>query len=385
MQIKFKSILTVSIVLSLAFPVSAQQKCATLVIHQVGPGGASTIFSFYNTCPESPDGQTIAYLCCKKEPSGDKGYAPAELWLCDRDLKRRRKVTNIVGTAAHNGVEAQWIDNDRIAFFDKSIIRIINVNTGKDLLKKKINANGLGHYPYHEKILYDIYPGGDTHKPVGTYELDCNTQKTRLVISTADCACAALPSFLQKNNIAPVDGWRTLHAQYSPDGRKIAFRLDVGPSGKARIMGICNVDGSDLQLMVKQLHFVWYDNQSIISHYRLSNSKASLKEKNHTLIRSDLHGNMLQALTPPGNHLAVSPDRRWFASETNYWSNPVILTLYPNGHPEKAIEITRFNPNGVTWKRRFHVNPEFSRDSKRLYFSMPLNEKYNGTFYVDIK
>lgn len=358
-----------------------------LVTHQVGADGASTIFSLFNTCPESPDGHTIVYVRCIKEPSGRDNFTPAELWVCDRDLQQHRKVTDIAGTAAHNGVEAQWVDNNRVAFFDNGMVRLVDIRSGKDLLEKQIQADGLGHQPHQDKILYNIYTD-DGRGETGTYELDCNTQHIRLVLRVKDCAKIPLPGYLQQKDIDSLQHWRTLHSQYSPDGKRIAFRLDVGSTEKAQLLGICNVDGSGLKIMNKALHFFWYDDTSIVGHLQVDKNgkRPEAPEKRFTLTRWDLNGNILQErMTPPGNHLAMSPDKQHFVSETFYQTKPVVVQWYTIGHPEATVTIAEFDPYDITWKRRFHVNPAFSRDGKRVYYSRPLNEKYAGTFFCELK
>lgn len=365
------------------------QNSFKLIERQVGPDGSSSIFSFYNTSPESPDGMMIAYVRCIEEPSGDGDelLAHAELWVCDRNLNHHRRITGIAGTAAHNGVEAQWIDKNRIAFLDSGVVRIVNVHTGKDVLKTKLKADGLGHNSFNEKILYNIYTDNGRAEP-GMYELDCNTQQTRLVLRTKDCRKAKFPSYLPEKEIGPLQHWRTLHSHYSPDGKKIAFRLDVGSTPNAQLFGICNIDGSGLKVMNKSLHFCWYDNNSIIGHFQVDKNGERAKEieKRFSLTRWDLNGNVLQEMmTPRGNHLAMSPDKKHFVSESFYQTNPVIIKYYTLGHPEKTITIASFNPYDVMWKRRFHANPAFSRDGKRVYYSRPLNEKYAGIFYCEIK
>lgn len=358
-----------------------------LKAHQVGPDGMSSVFSFYNTTPESPDGQVLVYVRCKNEPYGREEFVPGELWVCDRDLKHHRKLTDIAGTVAHNGVEAQWIDNDRIAFFDKGRIRIVATQNGKDLLTKKITCAGLGHYPFKNKILYNIYSGEGDGEP-GIYELDCNTFATKRILSNAGIAKTLLPAFLAKDEVTAVKDWRALHCQYAPDGKKIAFRLDVGPFEEGQLQGICNSDGSGLKIMTQTLHSIWYDNESMIGHlrYEKDGKKPEDLKQRFTLVRVDLDGNIVQRnITPRGNHLGISPDRKWVASETFYQTNPVVFTLYPIGQPGNAVEIARYPPYDMVWKRRFHVNPAFSRDGKRLYYSKPLNEKYAGIFYIEIK
>lgn len=354
---------------------------------QVGPDVCSSIFSFYNTCPESPDGQTIVYVRCIKEPGGRASFEPGELWVCDRNLKNHRKVTEIKGVQAHNGVEAQWVDNNRVAIFDNGFVRLIDVRTGKDLLSQGIPADGLGHNPHNNKVLYHIYTEDGRGKQ-GIYELDCNTGITRLLIDVETCSKAALPSFLTHADIDSLSNWRALHSQYSPDGSKIAFRLDVGSSDRSKLLGICNIDGSGFKVLTKSLHFLWYDDQSIVGHMQVDSNgeKPKSMAKRLTLTRWNLHGELIEEnMTPSGNHLALSPDRRYFVSETFYKTNPVIMKRYEHGRLEEALVIAQFNPYKVTWERRFHANPAFSRDGKRIYYSRPLNERYNGIFYCEIK
>lgn len=375
------SILFLTIV---AFSVNGQSKIEE---HRVGPNGMSSVFSFYNTCPENPSGKLLAYVRCVKEPYGREEFVPGELWVCNIDLTQHKKLTNINGTVAHNGVEAQWIDDHRIAFFDQGIIRIISANNGHDLLKEKIVCSGLGHYPHGNSILYDIYGGKGIDGP-GIYELDVNTFKHKLILSNDDIAKIGLPSFIPTQKVAPVAQWRALHCQYSPNGKKIAFRLDVGPFEEGQLQGICNRDGSGLKIMVQTLHSIWYDDESMVGHlrYEKTGEKPSDLSQRFTLVRVDLDGNIIQrSPTPRGNHLGISPDKQWFASETFYQTNPVVFKLYHKRYPEDSIEIAKYDPYDMVWKRRFHVNPAFSRDGKRLYYSKPLNQKYAGIFYYDLK
>ncbi len=376
---------TIIIVMAMLFcyilPLAAQR------IYQVGEEGRSTIFSFYNTSPECPNGSTIAYVRCINEPSGEEILAAAELWVCSRDLKQHRKVTDIAGTLAHNGVEAQWIDNNRIAFFDSGRVRLVNTDTGKDLLKREIKADGLGHNPFQNKILYNIYKNDGRGEP-GIYELDCNTLQSRLILAVTACAKAKLPGYLQDGDAEPLSNWRALHTQYSPDGKKIAFRLDIGSSERSKLLGICNIDGTGIRVIPKPLHFFWYDNESIVGHFQNGpdGKRHPVPEHRFSLTKWDLNGHILQEMmTPRGNHLAMSPNKTQFVSETFYKTNPVIIKLYTIGKSETPVTIASFDPLGVTWDRRFHANPAFSRDGKRVYFSKPLDEKFNGTFYFEIE
>ncbi|HMR85398.1 MAG TPA: hypothetical protein PKE30_19775 [Niabella sp.] len=351
---------------------------------QVGRDDASTIFAYYNTTPESPDGKTIAYVRCKAEPVPGKPKVPAELWVCDRDLQQHRKVADIAGINVHDGAEAQWVDNDRIALFDDRKIRIIHIRSGKDLLQKELLAAEIGHDTHNGKVLYSICEGKVPGEPA-IYELDCNTQQVRTVLKVKDLATLPVPSFMNKDSLYPLMQWQLSHLQYSPDGKKICFRIEMGPGSNNILLGICDVDGSNLKAWMKPLHFVWYDNETIAGHYSNApdGKRPEPKESRYTLNLWDLNGNMVKKMmTPLGNHLAISPDKTRFVSETFYQRSPVVVTLY--GLEKGPLEICRFDPFDITWEKKFHVNPSFSRDGKRVYYSRPLNEKYNGTFFIEI-
>ena len=62
--------------------------------------------------------------------------------------------------------------------------------------------------------------------------------------------------------------WKILHLMYSPDGSKIAMRLDVGSGGEIhKHLVTMNKNGGDIHYFgPKPMHFAWYDNPSIIGH-----------------------------------------------------------------------------------------------------------------------
>ncbi len=354
---------------------------------QVGKDGASTKFAFFSVSPESPDGKNILYLRLKKEPNVNERAVqlPGELWICDRDLKKHRKVTDIKGMYSEDGCFQQWLNNTQVALLDSGVVRVIDVRNGRDLLKKRVTTRFLGHDSHEGRILFTIAESKGAEK-AGIYELNCFTEEIKPVLLNEDCEGAILPSFLDPKSILPVAKWRMLHCQYSPDGRKICFRVDTGPTDKYQLLGLCNVDGSDFKVQAKALHHMWYDNESIMGHARFDEKGEGLPmDKRFRLMRWDLNGKYIETMGPLGNHLGASPNRDLFASETMYYKSPVIVTLYPKGKAEQGVEVANFDPYELTWNKFFHVNPTFSRDGKRLYYCRPINQQYSGTFVCDIK
>lgn len=352
---------------------------------QVGKDGASTVFAYYNTSPENPDGKKIFHLRYKNEPDDQHKIVPGELWVCDHDLKNYYMVTEIVGMSAHNGATALWIDNNHIALQDKITIRIIDIRSGKDILKKKIETDCISHNAFQGKIMYGSTKTKGNQVP-GIYELNCFTGEVRTVKLMSDCPYSSLPSYLDKNEVGPPDTWRAGHLQYSPDGKKVAFKFDIGKVDQTKLLGICNIDGSDFVVQPKSLHFLWYDNESIVGHLRFDEyGNIPQPGARFYLTRWNLEGKPIETIAAyRGNHLAISPDGNYFINETFYNTNPVVMYLVSRDLKQGILEIDRFDAYDVVWKKKFHLNPSFSRDGKRIYYSKPLNEQYSGTFYREI-
>ena len=167
---------------------------------------------------------------------------------------------------------------------------------------------------------------------------------------------------------------------YSPSGKHIAFRLDVGRRVTERLRVVMNADGSDVCILSNRLlHLFFYDDDSLIGHDR--------REGHEQLpVRYSYDDVFMETLAQvPGNHFAVSPDLESFASESDYGSDPVVLSYYHKGDVEPSLVLAEFDPQDVVWEKRFHVNPAFSRDGKRLYFHIPTADGRNGTYVAIVK
>lgn len=335
-------------------------------IERVGPEGAHSIFGYYNTSPESPDGSKICYV--KYTGSFEKrNYVTAELWTVNKDLKKHRYITTIKQCGAHNGASAQWVNNRVIAYNDGSGINtkayIIDTKTKRRLWGPYDGE--LGHDALNDFVLY-LYRGVSTGNDqvdakIAIHELNCNTGESQEIINITELY------FLNEQHNWGLDsiGWRLYHPTYSPDGKRIAFRLENKRTPDNFI--IMNRDGSNIKYVgIKPLHFNWYDNESIFGHD--TEVEDGMPDDNSMRLW-DADMNYIKTLAGPGNHAALSPDRQYAASETWYRVNPTTLSLYESEDIEPFWSMIVSNDTYWTWERRFHVNPTFSRDSKSLYFN----------------
>ena len=113
------------------------------------------------------------------------------------------------------------------------------------------------------------------------------------------------------------------------------------------------------------MHVQWWDNKSLFGHDWHDKGDYHMR-------RYDLKGALLEEISGPGCHGAVSPDRNWIVTESWYGSDPIKVFLYKKGEtePAKLLYWQRAVVKGIKfWDVRSHIHPAFSRDGKRVYFN----------------
>ena len=318
---------------------------------------SSSGFSYYGTSPESPDGTRVTYVVYH-------GDGSQELRLCNRDLTCHRKLAD-VKIGIHNGAKAFWIDNQRLAYVSDGL-RVIDVDSGQ-LLYGPFPIRCETHYSVQHTIV--IY--GQVGDEWAIWELDCNSGGIRKV-TTLD-ALSADPSRL---GVEELDEFTQI--QPSADGTRVLFRY--GPQDGKR-MACLHMNGAQSLIAFpgnKPMHFLRYDNETVMGvnwgfsagdHNPNDRNEFQQAAKNRWFQRYEVDGGVIETLAGPITHGAASPDRMWYAGETaNYGESPIRLALYAKGHTEPAAILMEHEFAKMTWRKRAHVNPAFSRDGRRVYF-----------------
>lgn len=339
------------------------------------PGLATEIGAF-GTSPESPDGRRIAFVAFEwnppktKGPSSKAGYSKGGLYLCNADLKNPVKLRDITRTRWHDGAMQIWLDDDTLAYMDylpeKGCYGTYVIRSNGDLVFGPMEASvGHGDTP-NESVLLIVdkkkYPNGSSLGRSGLYLYHAGTVKQ---VVDLERDLGALKDRL-KSSDAPAD-WMIAHAQLSTEGNYISIRLDTGKGLENLVT--CKLDGSDVRpfgTKVKPLHQQWYDDSTIFGHLR-GGGADQLKA-----VRWDRDGKYIQTLTGPGNHMGISPDRKYLVSETIYETDPVVMRLYRTGTIEPLAVLVNVHA-GPIWRNGTHMNPAFSRDGKSVYFNMPVD------------
>lgn len=347
---------------------------AAIRYETVSPSGRAAEVGYFGTSPESPDGRKIVYVVYDKAPGPDTTVgSPGGLYLCDADLRNHVKIKDVPRIRWHDAANQIWLDNDTLAYTDfipgkGHVVNVIRKN-GDPVAGPFEAAIGHGDTPQGSLLLLvdkRSCPNGSSLGPSGLYLYKAGTV-TKAVDLVKDIG-QLRDRF--KDCDPPAD-WIMGHAQLSTDGTHISIRLD--PKKGTEQLVTCKVDGTDVRLFAtgrKPLHQQWYDGSTLFAHERIgtpADGGPRLQAK-----RWDRDGKFIETLAGVGNHMGISPDRKYLASENHYELDPVVLKLYRTGNVEPLAVLMNV-PAGPIWKMRTHVNPSFSRDGKKVYFNKPVD------------
>lgn len=327
---------------------------------RVGPEDFNSTFSYYNTTPESPDGSMICYVKILSSQRNRYTKLSGELFVCNADLSGHKMIVELNNFQVHNGVNAQWVDNNTIAYFDDGYIKVVNLKGEEQV--PAIRAFSIGHAPHDNKILYSHISEETNYYTIYEYDIS-NGEKTKI----ADASTFKdIVNHFSIDNIRKMSNRKIRHLIYSPDGSKIALRLDVSNGGESgNHLVTMNKSGGDIHFFgPKPMHFAWYDNESIMGHDNQINDR---KTNDKSARRWTLDAEFIETLAGPGNHLAASSSRELIASESWYGKDPVVLKIFKKGET-KQFWFDYVGDDITVWEMGNHVNPSFSRDGKRVYY-----------------
>ncbi len=325
---------------------------------------ATSSWGYYGVTPESPDEKRLCYALYPEptETTNDERYAvhPAELWVCNIDGTGHRRLFK-GNSSVHNGLMQSWVDNKRIVFASDGDTRIINADTGK-VLFGPFEGFSPGHYALSGKVL--MYQRRNFTKPRGIYEFDTATGKMRLAV--------------------PYDKYIG-HVQCSTDGKTILFK---NKDNNKNYIGVADLESGKFKLFPgeKPMHYQWFDEQTFFGYIVLNVMGGDPNTHLlHEMYRWNLDGEIVEYLAGYGCHGAARSDGKYFAGESWYGSDPIVLRLYARGSRDSLHTIFSHNFVLPTWKSgRHHVNPSFSRDGMRLYYKKAVSENTSHACSYDL-
>lgn len=351
----------------------------------VHSGELSSKFSINGTTPESKSGTRLCYVNML-DFDHEKGVLDSELWVCNRELTDNKKVID-VRAGRHNGIEASWVDDHRIAYVSREgkgghMIYVVDADRSEVLFGPIYGA--LCHDSQQHLIAFGVtpelirenknYPQINT---AGIYTLDCDTGEIRLVIRTEK-----LLDFFKKNGLSLTEKpYGTSHIQLNPSATRI---MSMWSSQEYRVIASWDMNGEDIRIVHKKpVHQIWYDDASYIATYD-DKTDPERRLGKQQMYRYSLDGERLEYLAGLGNHVDGSPDREWYVTDSLNFHDPISIHLYKKGNHEPFALLDSHRYTELVWNTKVHSNPAFSRDGSRVYYTRPVNHTMVKACYIDI-
>lgn len=326
-----------------------------------------TIHSYFNTCPESPDGRRLLYFA-STAANGETGD------VCVRDRSGGAMQVLARGLSvedAHRVACQQWVSQGRRVVFHHErdgqwLVTCVDVADGRsrDLATGRLAGWGQPHLDVVP--LYGLHWDPEASRDLELLNVETGEVRTVLQARDVDADWVEMHyAGRPKSIFFPV---------LSPDGTRLFFKLAAPAGGIARSSKASDrrglfcynlAGGKFLYNTPRWGHPAWHPDSRTIA------------ETGYTLFDSDTgRSRRLPDLPAPRvDHPSFSPDGRLivtdstldrFGGAADEWG--VIVADARGG---EYVVIHRFdNSQGAKSWRRSHPHPVFSPDGRRIYFNV---------------
>jgi Tol biopolymer transport system component len=340
-------------------------------IAAVAPGdGRHTIHSYFNTCPESPDGQWVLFFA-SKALNGHTG----DICMRHRETgKERVLVAGLNVEDAHRAACQQWVSNGKHVVYHgeregRWFVGCVDVETGADrvLVRDQLVCWGQPHG--------DIVPIYGMHwNPGDRRDLQL------LNAATGDITTAVT---LKELKAAYPDWWEKSFGEklpsiffpiLSPDLSRVFFKMAVPGNGDPRSGAASSRQGLICYSLAEKRFL--YMNQRWGHPSWMPDSRHIAEAGNLVYDSNDGAYKRLPDLPPcRGDHPSVSLDGKLrvtdstmdkFGGKESEWG---IVLADARGGSHLLLHQFVNNEGARSW-RKSHPHPVFSADAKRIYFNV---------------
>jgi len=327
-------------------------------------GAKSQTKTYMHQFVDSPDGAKYAfrYFPGDDQPERRKGSArPCEIWICNLDLTGHHKAfTSPKGEGGHGSDVIVWVTNDLIYYAGISYqvstrkMRWQFVGTDSELPLARMG-------PVSPRKLY-VGIRSDPRKK-GWYWLDPSSPSKPQLHIVND----------MKNLVQYYKGaWANAEATYihqNPGDTKLHVVVYDRKKRQEYSFVLNAKDGSVHSFLGHNRvgfcgngHVLWYDDKTLLA----GNQHPGL---------FDLNGKLVKWLAPKGNHLSLSPDRKWWVADI--YKDPEVR-LHRFGSTQYTVI-----SGDVRYFADYH--PSFSRDGRYVFFAGKRpSEPHPGVYRVDV-
>jgi len=340
-------------------------------VRPAAPGeGRHAVHSYFNACPESPDGKWVLFFA-----STARNAERGEVCVRNRATGEERVLARGVNTEdAHRVACQQWVSGGRRVVYHgerdgKWFTAVVDVETGKERVLARDRLAGWSQPQADVVPLYGLHWNPGAHRDLELVNVETGEIQTAV---TAEALKQAYPEFLAKHfGDKPVS---IFFPVLSPDLKRIFFKLATPAGGDARSgkaserLGLVCYSLGDKRLLRADSrwgHPSWHpDAQTIVEAGNLLIDSATGK----TQRIPGLPGFR-------GGHPSASPDGKLIVTDTlmdglggsaKEWG-VVVADIRGKSH----VVIHHFdNSRGASSWRRCHPHPFFSSDGSRIYYNV---------------
>lgn len=337
-----------------------------------------SIHSYFNFCPESPDGRFVLFFA-STDPVGEHG----DLVIRERSSGTETTIATAITTEdAHRVACQQWADNGRaVVYHDcrdgRWFVMAVDIATGRSRILAEDRQLAFGSVASPWVPVYGCHWNPGKHRNLELINLRTGETKTPLTIEQA---VAGHEEWVRTSF---GEGTRTSDLSIffpvmSPDGSKVFFKMARGnggddfrsPNASLR-QGKFVFDLKEkrlLRMFPQWGHPSWHpDNRHIIE--KVSGGGA-------LVLLDSVTGQQVQLCLTPSDHPTISPDARYFATDANVAGRDFglpnqLAVLVARTTADGFVVLHQFdNSKGATSWRHNHPHPFFSQDGRRLYYNV---------------
>ncbi|HEY6167222.1 MAG TPA: hypothetical protein VI454_04225 [Verrucomicrobiae bacterium] len=336
----------------------------------VSDSNRHTIHSYFNTCPESPDGKRVIFFS-STTPDAHRG----EVRMLERATgKESMLATNVICEDAHRVACQQWASNGRRVVFHGErngewFTAAIDVDSGRERLLARGLLKGWGQPNSDIVPLYGPHwkPGEHT----GLELLNVATGEIRKAVGV-EAVKAAYPDYWAKSfGDKPASIFFPI---LGPDSKRVFWKMATAGNGDPRSKAASDRQGLICYSLEEQRFLYMREKWG---HPSWHPDGRTIVETGFTLFDSnDGKYRRLPGLPAVrGDHPSASPDGRLIVTDTtleNFGGTAkewgiVVADARGTNH----VIIHRFdNSHGARSWRVSHPHPVFSPDGRRIYFNV---------------
>ena len=351
-------------------PLAAWRKDVKISVVSPEHAERHTIHSYFNTCPESPDGSKVLFFAS----ATTKGHS-GDVMMRDRATgKETVLATNVNVEDAHRVACQQWVSNGkRVVFHGERDGVWFVAAVDLDTLKERVLARGqLSCWGQPNADIVPLYgphwdPGD--HRDLDLLNVATGEIKTALKLEAVK---AAYPDWYAKQF-----GDKSASIFFpilSPDLKRVYFKMAATGNGDPRSKGASDRQGLICYSLDEKrflyMHGKW-------GHPSWQSDSRHITETSFFVFDSN-DGSLFRTPGLPGvrgDHPSASPDGRLIVTDTTMdkfggkasdWgivladargNNHIIIHQFDNSHGAKSWRVS-------------HPHPSFSADGKRIYFNV---------------